>query len=494
MAIIMNFSPDKTSLRLQSNWSYTYASVSGNTYTYRKNSGPSSASNSVSFDLSAIPTNAVITSAKLTWTYSNSLNTGGLSVGPTGGDYARVGIADSGYTVNLNSSGSDFKNYITLGATNKFNFSYYPSSVKSTVTTNVQASNISCSSTLTISNIALSVTYEEPYSAPSAPTTVTLSANNVAPGASVTLSWSGAKAGTNNAITGYHIYRATSSSGTYSHTYSVTTSSTSGSVAVTAPSTNGSSYYFKVCTIGTVSGYNSEASSAVSLTCIYSAPSAPTEVYFDTTLTHGSATLTWKGAYSGINNEIVNYQVQLSESSDGITWGDWSLYTTTSSSVQSCSIASPSTYNNYYKCRVRALGSLEESNYSLWKESVNRLRRDHEPIGEFTDALVQNETPIKAVHMTELQDAINMLLDFYGLNEQTMTNIVAGTTSLGGWTNHVNEIKSAIDILTTYHDDWLEIPVNCPRADVMQQLRDVIIYVEKPKAVLGIAKLGATVV
>jgi hypothetical protein len=130
--------PDKASLSLYSGWSYTYASVSGNTYTYRKNSGPSSASDAITFDLSSIPSGATISSAILSWTYGNSLSgTSGISVGPTGGDYATVGIADSGHTVNLNSSGSDFKDYITPGAINKFNFYYYPSGVRSTVTTNV---------------------------------------------------------------------------------------------------------------------------------------------------------------------------------------------------------------------------------------------------------------------------------------------------------------------------------------------------------------------
>ena len=156
-----SFTPNKGNLSLQSNWSYTYSSVSGTTYTYKKNSGPSSASDTVTFDLSAIPAGATITSAVLTWTYGNSLSgTSGISVGSTGGDYATVGIQDSGYTVNLNSSGTDFKAYITPGVDNIFKFYYYPSAIKSTVTTQVQTTGIYCSSTLNVSNIALSITYQ----------------------------------------------------------------------------------------------------------------------------------------------------------------------------------------------------------------------------------------------------------------------------------------------------------------------------------------------
>lgn len=95
--------------------------------------------------------------------------------------------------------------------------------------------------------------------------------------------------------------------------------------------------------------------------------------------------------------------------------------------------------------------------------------------------------------MTELQNTITMLLEFYGLDAQIMSTITAGTTPLSSWTEHVNEIRAAIDFLTTYHDEWLEIPVNVPRADIMNQLRNVLLYVEKPQCVLGVGKLGAMI-
>lgn len=95
--------------------------------------------------------------------------------------------------------------------------------------------------------------------------------------------------------------------------------------------------------------------------------------------------------------------------------------------------------------------------------------------------------------MTELQDTIAMLLDFYGLEAQSVSAITAGETSLSSWTGHVNEIRAAIDFLTTYHDAWLDIPVNTPRADVMNQLRNVLLYVASPECVLGVAKLGAMI-
>ena len=79
-----------------------------------------------------------------------------------------------------------------------------------------------------------------------------MSVSNQTPvaGGTVTLSWSEAAAGTYNGITGYHIYRSTSSDGSYTYLSQVTTTSTSGSTTVDAPSTQGASYYFKVAPLG----------------------------------------------------------------------------------------------------------------------------------------------------------------------------------------------------------------------------------------------------
>ena len=149
------------------------------------------------------------------------------------------------------------------------------------------------------------------YTAMSAPTSVSLAATTVDAGASTTLSWSGAKAGTYNAITGYHVYRATSENGTYSVLTAVESTSTAANTTVNAPSTMGSKYYYKVYTIG-ARNYNSGASSAVSLTAqTYSAPSAPTSLSLSANNVAASATVTlsWSGAAAGTNNAITGYKV-----------------------------------------------------------------------------------------------------------------------------------------------------------------------------------------
>ena len=96
------------------------------------------------------------------------------------------------------------------------------------------------------------VNYSAKTSAPGAPSTPSLSTTSVGPSESVTLSWNApSNTGNNNSIKGYKIYRSTSSSGSFTQISTNATDTTSLSISVTAPSTNGSSYYYKVKTIGT---------------------------------------------------------------------------------------------------------------------------------------------------------------------------------------------------------------------------------------------------
>lgn len=101
-----------------------------------------------------------------------------------------------------------------------------------------------------------SATLTSKVSAPTAPTSVWLSATDVRIGKSVTLSWSGAAGGTNNPVAKYHVYRG----GAY------LTETTGTSCAVTASGTAGGKYTYTVYSIGSVSGWNSGASAGVTLT------------------------------------------------------------------------------------------------------------------------------------------------------------------------------------------------------------------------------------
>ena len=95
----------------------------------------------------------------------------------------------------------------------------------------------------------------------------------------------------------------------------------------------------------------------------------------------------------------------------------------------------------------------------------------------WTDSpIIAGVTPIKAVHMTELQTNILRQREALGLNETVLFSTVrAGYTSLAQWTAHVREMRGAIDDAgCTPPGGWLPIDVNRPTAAVMQQLREAV--------------------
>ncbi len=214
-----------------------------------------------------------------------------------------------------------------------------------------------------------------------APTSISLSNSTPAPSANVTLSGSGAAAGSNNAITGYAIYRATSETGTYSYLKTVSTSSTSFSTTVTASATPGVQYWYKAITLGTHSGYDSSLSTAhAGMTTTASTCGAPTSAQLSATLAESDPTLTCSGATSGAGNSITGYEIQYAESADNSAWGAWmALKTvTTTSTGFSTTVALPDTRGYYRKYRIRTQGSLGETYYSDWVETSS-VRKNSMP-------------------------------------------------------------------------------------------------------------------
>lgn len=87
------------------------------------------------------------------------------------------------------------------------------------------------------------------YTKCSAPTTISISKTIQTPSGQITLSWSGAKGGNNNGISSYEIYRS-SDGNNYTKLTTVSSTSPSGSYSTTAPTTRGTSYWYKIKTIG----------------------------------------------------------------------------------------------------------------------------------------------------------------------------------------------------------------------------------------------------
>lgn len=429
-----------------------------------------------------------------------------------------------------------------------------------------------------VSTGSITLTYTLNYSACGAPTAVSVNANNVAPGANVTLSWSGASAGNSNAITGYQIYRATSATGTYSLLTTVNTSATSGSATVAAPASSGSSYYYKVLTIGTVSGYNSGQSTAyATLSCLCTAAAAPTSVTLNASLLNAGtgATLSWSGAAAGTNNAITGYAIHRATAAAGtyeqIGTASGTSFAVTASTTQGASfyykvltrgtvsgfdsglssayaslktntapaaptVSAPVSGKTCYNSQPRILatvgtdadshtqtltlsgysvsstGSLAAGRKVVFRRSAaltaagaqsvtltaadtlgasgSATRSFSYAIPAYTDAtLTAGATTIRAAHINELRTQVNEVRAYYSLAAYSWAaTVAADVTSLAGWKSHVLELRAAIDQVVALVNGWdtasasqnialpawIDIPANKPTVAVMKQLREAI--------------------
>lgn len=132
--------------------------------------------------------------------------------------------------------------------------------------------------------------------------------------------------------------------------------------------------------------------------------------------------------------------------------------------------------SSVYLCVVATSGIGNKINFredcTLALEIIYTRPPELEP---YTDpVLIAGETRVKEAHMRELRVNINLQRDGMGISPYAFTPIRAGYTSLAGWTTHIEEMRAAIDETGVQHEAWLAIPVNCPTAAVIEQLRRVV--------------------
>lgn len=203
------------------------------------------------------------------------------------------------------------------------------------------------------SNVSLQIEYDEYYTAPSAPSSVSLDSTYVPSGGSTVLRWSGASAGTFNPIAGYLVYRGTTQIADLGASVS-SLAIGSGSI----PSV-GSSYTYKVITKGTKS--NSGYSSGVTL-YTYGAVSAPTAVAVSQQMVSPGTTVTlsWSGASGGSYNAISNYRIYRSTSASS----GYELLQTVGSGVTSYGVTSPSSPGTKFYYKIETVGAHSTSGLS----------------------------------------------------------------------------------------------------------------------------------
>jgi hypothetical protein len=99
-------------------------------------------------------------------------------------------------------------------------------------------------------------------------------------------------------------------------------------------------------------------------------------------------------------------------------------------------------------------------------------------------AFIANETPVRSEHITILRAAANNVRHYYGMAAVVWQEaVVSGRTQILHWTNHVLELRRAIDeviavvnsfdTVSTFDvplPQWIAIEPGRPRANIMQQL------------------------
>lgn len=235
--------------------------------------------------------------------------------------------------------------------------------------------------------ITINVEYEYNYSACSAPSTVSQNTVYPAAGGTAVINWSGAKAGTNNPITGYEIYR--SSGSTYSLLKTVSSTSSSGTLTVDAPANMGDWYYYKVKTLGTVSGYDSGLSSVFANICAktITSCSAPSSITISASVidSGNSATISWSGAAAGTNNAITGYEIYVSYDNDSYTLKSTYKTTATNGSL-TLTHTSSNDATVYYK--VKTIGTVSGYN-SGFSSTVSVNIKTYTKVGDITAQLAK---------------------------------------------------------------------------------------------------------
>ena len=105
------------------------------------------------------------------------------------------------------------------------------------------------------------------------------------------------------------------------------------------------------------------------------------------------------------------------------------------------------------------------------------------------ETITANETHVKAIHIQMLRTAVNTVRSYYNLSQVTWSEeIVAGKSTIKNWPFHITELRKAIESVITIVNifdssstfdippiTWLPIGTGRPKADVIQQIQDLIL-------------------
>lgn len=176
-------------------------------------------------------------------------------------------------------------------------------------------------------------------------------------GESAIFSWSGASAGVNNPINGYKVYQSTDNEKWALYQF-YETSSANGTISIPLNVSNDTTYYFKISTVGTANGYDSEYSSVFSAavktyTQCGNIPSAS----FPSNVAEGTALLTWAAAADGRNNPVSGYRIDYQDSADGFSFSSTQNLTTAAATTTQYACAVNPNRGQYRRFMITAVGT-----------------------------------------------------------------------------------------------------------------------------------------
>jgi len=414
-----------------------------------------------------IPSGASISSAKFTFslttpahgTLIRELNFNGTATSPV----------NSGASVTLKSSNSVYFRFKS-GTSNTSYPAVPPAGEPKTTKTN--------SSKISLTDIVLTVIYTLPYTACTPPSSASVSPSISEDNA--TLAYSGAAGGTSNAITGYEVQYAESIDGITWDSWQalkvVASSSGSGSFEVEPSSTRGNYRKYQMRTRGAAgSDYYSTWKAVSGTVRRNSAPAVPaiTAPADNTTI------------YNSTPRILATVGSDADSHAQTVTASD---FTPSSAGDQAVAKKLVLRRTSAYSAGAQSVSIKATDILNVDSSDANRAFTYAVP--SWTDGtLTAGTTKIKAAHMNELRTAVNNVRAYYGLAAVSWAQaITAGSTSIGGWKDHVLELRGAIDDIVSLvngwdtasstHNipaiSWLAIPTNSPSKAVMDQLRAVI--------------------
>ena len=320
---------------------------------------------------------------------------------------------------------------------------------------------------------------------PTPPTSFT-AAPAIYEGVVVTLAWSGAAPGT-SAIKQYVIQRSTSTDGTNWSAYEaltiVVSSSTSGTYSANASQIAGTYTRYRISVTDTLDAVSAYVISGTVKK--NSPPSAPVIVCPSSSGSSYNTTprfMITTGVEPDGQSQIVEVKIDT---------GAW---------INSVDNPERFSTNGYLGNGVKTVYQAETLAAGSHSITIRCLDSDIESaspevVRTFTilttpfETITANETHVKAAHIQTLRTAVNMVRSYYGLSPATWSEeITVGKTTVKNWPFHITELRKAIEPVITAVNSfdssssfdippltWLSIGAGRPKADVIQQIHNLIL-------------------